>query len=53
MLGRLGLAHHNPLHTFVQIIQFSQENFNPGEVSDRQLAPSRALVKPSPQPPTG
>ena len=43
---------HTPLNILGGFKKSGIYPFNPGQVSDRQLAPSKALVKPSPQPPT-
>ena len=43
---------HTPLNILGGFKKSGIYPFNPGEMSDRQIAPSKALVKPSPQPPT-
>ena len=43
---------HTPLNILGGLKKSGIYPFNPGEVSNRQLAPSKALVKPFPQPPT-
>ena len=43
---------HTPLNIVAGFIKFGIYPLNTGEVSNKQLAPSKALVKPSPQPPT-
>ena len=43
---------HTPLNILGGFKKSGIYPFNPGEVSDQELAPSKALVKPSPQPPT-
>lgn len=42
---------HTPLNTLGGFKKSGIYPFNPGEVSDRQVAPSKALVEPSSQPP--
>ena len=43
---------HTPLNILGGFKKAGIYPFNPGEVSDRQLAPSKALTKPTPQVPT-
>ena len=50
LVGEAFVQSHTPLNIFGGFKKTGIYPFNPGEVSDRQLAPSRALKKPIPPP---
>ena len=52
LVGDAFAQSHTPLNILGGFKKAGIYPFNPGEVSDRQLAPSKALMKPTPQVPT-
>ena len=52
LVGEAFVQSHTPLNILGGFKKTGIYPFNPGEVSDRQLAPSMALKKPTPQVPT-
>ena len=52
LVGEAFAQSHTPLNILGGFKKTGIYPFNPGEVSDRQLAPSMALRKPMPQVPT-
>ena len=52
LVGDAFAQSHTPLNILSDFKKSGIYPFNPGEVSDRQIAPSRALTKPTPQAPT-